>query len=224
MRGQVHFIASLIAIAMLPSLACAEDQSLEPYSLRGVALGSTLEEFRAFPPVSDGMWIDPTVVCDRSGDRDLSPNDVSAGVRRCFWEAEPEVPPQMKMRMARRPMPMNIGNGGAAPTFDFISDGKGNYRLFRIILDTGSTEWEKIYPAFVQKFGQPVLSASTVENAYGASFGQIEATWSNGVSSIAISKRCFGRLDRMCVGYFHGDLFARYEASVQAADQGATRL
>ncbi len=174
------------------------------YDFKGVALGTSLDEFRKMPH-PDGK--PAKVIC--TGEKvavtrnySSEPIDVmvfdevekSLGVARCVWittEGQFGVGSTAGLSLA--------GSGYASYSygFSFIKDPKdGVPRLYRYLGTTNVAAYGAIVEALTKKWGTPSLQKGTVQNRIGNTFEKETATWSNSISSLVVESR-WSKIDDM---------------------------
>lgn len=184
--------------------AAPTKRAATPYSMRGVELGITIDEFRALPipPGNSGAYNAPVAACEPF-------------IRwmKCNWvETSSSGVPR------HSPAFTPVGDGGGYADFLFTPSPDGQLRLMRIELKSNMQYLAGMLDPFVKKYGNPQIKSGIAQNGYGASFSQQTMTWSNGVSEIVMETLC-GRVDFLCLNYSHKALEA-YDRKMQRDAKG----
>jgi hypothetical protein len=213
----------LIALSV-PASAYAAD---EPYALKGVQLGITLEEFKAIPvPIEMGrdgeeksrkeFRLPPLkrTLTQKCSDQAL--------VLQCQWVQIDQNTGLPSLSGQAQQIRTQFGDISGYFSFDFVSAPDGQRRLARIHVRANNQPVGGLLEALTVKYGQPVQSLGQVQNGYGATFEKLTMKWSNTVSQIEVQTRC-PELNSLCVDYTHPGLLAstaapRREAARRAAD------
>lgn len=211
------------AVLALGTATASDAQTgAEPFAMRGIRLGITMEQFRAAGIVNDdpnsinlatycsdeqlplGLYIEGAP----SSDREL-------GVIACGWFSQ-------RGDIAYS-LPWNhfidLGRGKGPPTFHFIDDGTG-YRLFRITVTANEEYYQGIRDALVRTYGEPARQTSDFQTRAGATFPSETLTWRNAASEIRLEERC-QRVNLYCLTYLHNELAAVYAHRIEARDDEA---
>jgi len=197
----------------------------QPYSLRGIMLGITLDEFRAtsYPDQKKGEEVRVICTGDKEQRRALTGTDESLtvfglnaklGIRRCNFFRKLEGTVSFDFEL----LPLNVANVIAFQLYEFAPaiHNRNQYRLFRISIRTRSENWDQIFDAYRERFGFPTsIDHSVIQTRLGATFENTVADWKGTNSSIRLIKR-FERIDSLRIYYaldsLIDDLKARGEA------------
>lgn len=192
--------------AKAPPIAPVASTPGKLYDFKGVALETSLEDFRKLPH-PDGA--PASVVC--TGEKVAVTRSYSAepigvsvydetekalGVKRCLWISTGEG------LGSGSTAGLSLANSGYASyiySFSFIKDPKDNVeRLYRYSGTTNVAAFGPIVGALTGKFGAPVMTKGAVQNRIGNSFDKETASWDNPLSSIAVESR-YSKIDDMNV-------------------------
>ena len=212
----------LIAMGVMgaTSVACSE-----PYSFRGITLGTSLEDVRRFrfPEAPEAR-----IVCTHDAEaRDLRPTeetslseqDLANGIMVCGVFAFRKIlgkdsrllPPEWVT--AR----LDIAHIEVSATFWFLptagaSQGPGagvpgnseeQSQLYRIAMRSNATFWPDMLAAFQRRYGKPASVERTAPPAApGGGLDNLTATWRNEASTIRLVKRS-ERPQRLSIVYQH---------------------
>lgn len=225
----VHKLVNIIAVAAALSgaaisFAVGGGQAIadEPFSLRGIKMGITLEEFRLipFPKHPDPKqfsYSDVRVMCtgdhglkDAWGGSDMKVSGSSAaiGLIRCGYFGFRNGVPELGLTEAS----LSVAGVAVGHAFEFLAekDNPTTHRLFRIAIPSNMDYWDQFWGAYTKKFGQPTsIEEGAVQNANGATFPKIMATWSNSNSSITLEQRT-SRINHMEITYLNVELMQEY--------------
>ncbi|THD35691.1 MAG: hypothetical protein E7773_10110 [Sphingomonas sp.] len=175
------------------------------YDFKGVALETSLEDFRRMPH-PDGTSAKTVCTGEKVGnDRyDQEPVDVmifdsiekSLGVVKCVWVTTNS----QYMNGLTAGLKLAATNYASNEySFSFIKDPKdGVMRLYEFEGRSNVAVFEDVVEALTGKWGKPVTVAGTVQNKMGASFDQSTSVWSNPLSSITAQSR-FSKIDDMAI-------------------------
>jgi hypothetical protein len=199
----------------------------DPYDLRGFKLGMTLEAFKALPYPDPGKYDGLHILC--TGDP-IPPKTYGAlslkmygaesktGLIRCMHFA----PQRLGALIETKEATFNVAGVQTFVRFEFLpeKDGGGSQRLFRIVVGSNMMYWDQFWSAYVKKYGEPSnVEQKVVQNAYGATFPKILATWRNPDSSILLEQRD-GKINTMQIVYMHSELAKEFLARLQKAEGG----
>lgn len=208
--------AALVAATGAPAVAPkkAPVPAAEPFAMRGVRLGITIDEFKALPIATDEGETEPLTACsnepmpdERIRIENMLDSDREAGMVTCQWFART---PYLSSRSYDRHF-IDLGTGKGQPSFEFISDGT-NYRLFRISFFANNQYHTGILDALTRNYGPPKVLNESFQTRSGASFPNTTSIWSNGSSTIILDQRCI-QADRYCLTYSHHALGRIYKAA-----------
>jgi len=221
--------ASLFALAAIAtctsSFAEAQMPTDQPFSMRGVELGITIDEFLAASiPVDEDQYRNPRAGCSNGmGPHDKGPDvfgeDKAIGIVQCEWYS------QIGSVSGRTYWShwIKIGNGSGIPTFRFIED-KGQLRLFEITFYANNKYHPDILDALTRGYGQAEETVEPFKTKAGGNFTSLTSVWDNILSSITLVERC-DHLERYCLTYRHTELSEPFEAQKEAlASQAAKRI
>lgn len=224
LAARLAMVGSTVVGIVASQLAAQVPQD-QPFSMRGVRLGITLDEFRQVPIPQDHASYDRyRAYCSN----EVLPwyvlipilsEETAAGVVQCDWRAS------MKTSRIEAPTTqwVKIGTGGGEPTFQFIDSG-GELRLFRISFYSHEDFYEGTLDALTRGYGSPKVGVVPFNTKAGGKFTSVNSVWHNPLSTITLIQRC-GRLDRFCLTYEHTALAKIYEQNKeQQAAAAATKI
>lgn len=197
-----RIISGIAIVAGILGPTTLQASAVDRYSLKGVQLGITLDEFKAIPVPEDfSTASEEASLREFHGpplQRRMEVNCRPAeNTLRCEWvkidkvRGRPEYPIQSYTP---------IGNRYGQIEFEFTGAADGQQRLARMQISMKMPSFEDMLAAYKEKFGAPREVTSPVQNGYGASFDQKIFTWSNGVSSIEMRTLC-GSINDLCIVY-----------------------
>ncbi|ALC12511.1 hypothetical protein [Sphingopyxis sp. 113P3] len=207
MKNYVHGAAAAgIALALAFSASAEPSSGARPFDFKGVALGTTIEEFRAMPH-PDGKAAE--VVCtgekiEVTRNYSREPIDVmvfdetekTLGVRRCVWITVDS--PYGKGSAAMLSL-ASSGYGTGHYSFSFVTDPvDGEMRLFKFMGTSNAAAYPATIEALTGKWGKPVTEKGTVQNRIGNTFDKETAVWANPAGSILVESR-FSKIDDMAI-------------------------
>lgn len=170
----------LLVLALALSVSAAN--AAEPFALKNIKLGSTIEEVREIFPS------DPNAPSDESM---IGP---------------------IRMKVRGRLELQNFSVADALPqglVMNFIEEPPGTWRLFEISVKLPVPTYSHVLDGLKQKYGTPASQKqSTAQNRMGATFANEITTWDNGVSSIRL-ERIGRKLDQSELQYKLTDLNAK---------------
>ena len=189
-----------------------------PYSMRGLQLGVSLDEFKAFNIPNDDGNVDLRSWCSnetRPSGVYLYPKsaDTAVGVVTCQWFSK------MPGYQFTSDHWVDLGTGKGPPVFKFINNGDG-YRLFEISFFANTQYYNGIYSALAQNYGAPKEKIEPFQTRSGAMFESKTSSWTNGISSIVFKFRC-REVERYCLTYSHLPLTKIYFERLEAKDSEA---
>ena len=216
-------LASVIALACgAHSIGAAQaSPDSDVFAMRGLPLGSTIQEFRDFPiPNDDGKstalqtWWSSDTDPERKQIRVLE-NDAQAGVIECKWYSKRSYLP----RFSADEHWIDLGSGKGSPTFRFIDIGSGPV-LFEVTFFANIEYYGGIYDALTANYGKPEETSSPFKTRLGGNFSSTVSAWHNSQSSIVLKSRC-RHLERYCLDFKHSDLSNIYAGRIQAQEAKA---
>lgn len=213
--------------AFCAAAASAQMPVDRPFSMRGVELGISIDQFReAEIPNDDIRYRDMQSACS-NGDGPLAirvhidPEDDQAGVVECKWYSN--------RASTRSSYPMehwvDIGGSGGWPTFRFIeSEGEGELRLFQISFYANNQYHPDILDALTRGYGPAKETITPFKTKAGGEFSSLTSVWNNSLSTIVLVERC-AHLERYCLTYKHSELVTHYNDAKEAiAAEAASRI
>lgn len=215
--GLAGTLAATTSVAQMP-----QDR---PFSMRGVELGITIDEFRAAQiPNDEGRYANMQSGC--SSDHDpfadkfyVDEDDVAAGIVECKWFSSDTL---VRSKTLWEHW-IKIGNGSGIPTFRFI-ESEGELRLFRISFYANNSYHADILDALTRGYGTPVDKIEPFKTKAGGNFTSLISRWDNGLSTITLIERC-AHLERYCLTYEHSALVRPYlQVKEQKAAEAASRI
>ncbi len=226
-RFAMKIMAGALAVGAGLAAAAAHAQmpTDRPFSMRGVELGITIDEFRGTAIPTDGdRYADHQVACS-NGDHQMSSRiypssqDKEAGVVECKWFSN-----DTGLRSdALWDHWVNIGNGGGWPTFRFI-ESNAELRLFQITFNANNQYHADILDALTRGYGQAEEQIDPFRTQIGAEFTSLTSVWNNGLSSITLVEKC-GHLERYCLTYEQSEITRIYNERLEAlALEAASRI
>lgn len=202
----------MLAVSVITGPVSAQND--QPYSLKGVELGMTLEQFQAVP-------VPPEVGEDSEDDSrkrfKLPPlNRVyrqacspRGAVLVCQWVKAND--PRAYAGQMRTP----FASGSGYIDFHFIETG-GEKRLAKMDVQSNMVQFHDLLSSYRAKYGEAEESSSSVQNSLGASFVQETFKWSRGENVIEMRTMC-GRIDYLCLTYTNRPLQALADQAKQRA-------
>jgi len=222
-RFHAALALALVTVSFPVAGNTADDQ---PYAMRGVQLGITIDEFRSFPPPAHKDFVRSAPVCsnDPGETYEFVIDDVARrlGEQDCHWVGDIPMPSFPNAPPLHTEMPVKLGDGYGQPEFRFFPAADGTLRLMQISVSSHVTYWDAFLAAYSEKYGKPSTTTEVVQNGYGASFDKLTATWANEVSTIVLVSRC-DKIDDVCISYTDLPLNGLYNAAIRRAkgDPGA---
>jgi len=213
----------LVALVFVTLASVSHSTAAEPYDLRGIRLGMSLNEFRAIPfPDAHETNYNIKVICTNDPEARLmfdlwvsSDDESLAGVVYCnffgFRTLYAGVPPEWEEER------LNVATIGSYMMFKFVPspDTLGDYNLYLITARTNVDNWDKYWRGYTGKYGPPkITSDEPIQNNAGATFDNITAIWDNGESTITLIKR-FDRIDNTYAIYSHTKLSSLIDKLVE---------
>lgn len=207
-------------IALAVSALAAAQSTTPPYSMRGLQLGITKEEFKSFAIPNDTGALNPQAWCsDEVAPKDIrvssSAEERADGVTVCQWFSTPSY---MKS-LGPDDHWIDLGTGKGPPVFRFVKDGQAS-RLFEISFYANTQYYSGIYDALARNYGPPAEQVEPFQTKAGSTFESKTSVWNNGVSSITLTFRC-RHLERYCLTYRHTDLEKVYQTNASARQAAA---
>lgn len=211
-------ICSVLLLMSTTGYATNGPKTAMPYSMRGLQLGVSLEDFKAFNIPIDNGTVDAKAWCSndtKPSGVSLYPSsaDTAVGVVTCEWFSK-----SPGSQFARDHW-IDLGTGKGPPVFKFIDNGDG-YRLFEISFFANTEYYNGIYSALTQNYGAPKEKTEPFQTRAGAMFESKTSTWSNQVSSIILKFRC-REVARYCLTYSHLPLTKVYFDRLEATEKEA---
>lgn len=211
-----------VGLVSFAALAAAAPTSVAPIDFKGIQLGITLDQFRALPH-PDGRAATPDCTGDLNEGRnsrygrpsdnpDVLVSDAteqSLDVRYCvFRSTQP-----LYRGGPTGTLGLTVGNSGTIRyVFKFVPDETGTPRLFEIDVIAPPDALANIRQPLSERFGQPVVTASTVQNLLGATFERQTLVWQREGTSLTIQSPS-DRVHQMRLSYVHDALSARVTAT-----------
>lgn len=224
MRG-ILMGGGILISATFAGAAHAEMPTDRPFSMRGVELGITIDEFRAAQIPNDEDRYDRLQSwCSN----DTLPNtiriegsseDQRDGIVECQWFSA-DLLVSSRVLWAHW---VKIGSGSGIPLFRFI-ESDGVLRLFQITFYANNEYHPAILDALSRGYGAPHDAVEPFQTLSGSRFTSATSVWDNGHSSITLIQRC-RHLERYCLTYEHSDLVEMYRERLELrAAEAATKL
>ncbi|MEP5937327.1 MAG: hypothetical protein ABJ239_03275 [Erythrobacter sp.] len=194
-----------------------------PFSMRGVELGTTIDEFKdAAIPNDEDEYTNLQSGCSNDtgpkGDKFyLSSDDKAAGIVECKWYSSIK---SLRIRMFWEHW-IKIGKGSGIPTFRFI-ERDNELRLFEISFYANNQYYPDIHDALTRGYGPAEETVSPFQTKAGADFTSLRSVWNNGLSKITLTQRC-EHLERYCLVYEHSELSEKYRAIKERQAQDAAK-
>lgn len=224
MRGAGLGVVAGVAAVALSSVASAQMPTDRPFSMRGVELGITLNEFRgAAIADDDDRYTNLQAGCSVEGDPladkfYLGAEDKTAGIVECQWFSS-----QKSLSDYLSEHWIDIGKGKGIPTFRFI-ESNGQLRLFEITFYANNIYYDDILDALTRGYGPAQETIEPFKTKAGGEFTSLTSVWNNGLSSITLVQRC-AHLERYCLTYQHTELVKTYRRyKEQQAQEAAARI
>jgi hypothetical protein len=218
MRPSAVRAVAALAIAFNAAPVTSGPSAAEPYSFRGVALGTSLADLRRlrYPEAPSAR-----ILCSHDAEvRDIRPTEdfvaagpeAEAGVRVCsaFVFGHVIGPTTSGLQPEWMPARVKIGNIEVSPAFWFVPgpDGRAETsgRLYRISMRSNTAFWDETLAAFTRRYGKPTSVEKGSFPVYRVGLVENETvTWANPESTIRLVKRA-GRISRMTIVYEHSQL------------------
>jgi len=217
-----------ILIAAYLIVAAVSSAKAEPFDLRGIRLGITIDEFKKAPVPSDHSYAETRVYCTEeeiplavSGFVSIQyprGNLAKVGGRSCDFAVKSEPGDRSFDRVH-----WNIAGAFTQPVLGFISDPDqpSTYRLAAIEMTFNIGQWDKLFLAHQRKYGEPTdASEGVVQTPMGVKYPKITATWRNRDSSITLEQR-YQKVNRMRIVYEHSGLMTVFRKRLIEADAKA---
>jgi hypothetical protein len=178
-------------LALLAATALAGPATAaQPYALRAIPVGITLEQFRALPYPDHRQHAGVAAVCSSDPTAAgldalrLTPILVEADVVKCGYF-------QAGFGGATAPRvaaPLQFLGEEVTPLFLFYRQrGAPSYRLAQITFAMSNRRSDALIVMFHRAFGNaPELQVSTVQTGFGPQLANITYTWNNGVSTVRL--------------------------------------
>lgn len=204
--------AALAAAAALGQPVWAQAPTGKPFSLRGVELGVTIDQFRQMPVPNDGgRYAELRASCSdavtpRASVASISAEDRADGIVDCRWYSRDTLLPYVNHDEHW----FDIGTGKAQAVFRFIPV-QGEPRLFRISVYANGQYYPGVHDALTRGYGPAREIATPFKTQAGGDFTSLTSVWSNGLSTITLIQRC-GHLERYCLTYDHAQFSRLYTA------------
>lgn len=175
----------------------ASNASTQPYSLKGIRLGMTLEEFRATRLPGEEANCFPVCSCDRSGELIYNMAGQDIGGLTCeYRERDSKWGDVYARRITIAKIPCEL-------MFNFICDPQGAYRLYEIRGKFDTEAYPIIALSLEERYGKPLKAEDSVtHNKVGTSFPNAKRIWFNGVSSIEVEMR-YDTIDKGAIWFTH---------------------
>lgn len=204
-------------LILLAFALCVNERAAaqEPYDLRGIQLGMTLEALRALPYPDPGEYPvklicgeDPEVQENFEDFQDVWPlsDDKASGIQLCRYYVFAHI---------WREEELDVATIGSEVIFQVVREAPDSsvFRLYSITVVTDIENWNTLYEGYLGKYGDPTQrSDEPIQNNTGATFDNTELVWDNGVSTLTLVKR-FDRIDATYVFYEHTALSAQVKAN-----------
>lgn len=222
-----NVMASTIAVGAGLAAAAVHAQmpTDRPFSMRGVELGITIDQFReATIPDEDDRYSNHQTACSngkhpKSSQIRPSSEDKAVGVVECKWYSSDSALRSNSLWEHWT----HIGKGGGWPTFRFI-ESEGELRLFQITFYANNQYHADILDALTRGYGPAAEQENPFKTQIGAEFTSLTSVWDNGLSSITLVEKC-GHLERYCLTYGHSEITAIYaERQETLASEAASRI
>lgn len=208
-----------VALLFGAVLLAGHAEAAEPFSMRGIQLGITLEQFRSTPAPENPSFVNIKPVCsnDTGQENDFVIDDAAKGLGEqvCRWDGDISIQPFPHAPPTHLQASVQLGDSFGFPEFRFFPSG-GQLRLRQIFVSSRMIYWDELVSAYKEKYGPPEISTGSVENGYGATFPQIVEKWGNDSSTIVIESRC-NRIDYVCVTYTDDSLEDAYTNALRRA-------
>lgn len=216
----INCAGSAFALLMLGAPAHAEDLESSPFSMRGVELGITIDQFKAMPIPNDGDRYEDLQAPCTNDESSLakkiygSSEDQALGIVECQWFSKDTLVPFVSASEHW----IAIGQGKGQPIFRFI-ESQGSLRLFEITFFANNQYHPAILDALTRGYGAPQKKVEPFNTKVGGEFSSLTSVWDNGPSAITLIERC-RHLERYCMSYRHKALWSQYYALIEkrAAD------
>lgn len=209
-----------MALALYAAPAMAQNASSKgattPFDFRGVSLGISLSEMRAFRPrevYAAEVVCSPDPVVDSISyfDVHLTEEERSAGVVKCaYYDAG----------ISYTAKGFGLGSGYAVYDYEFAffpPQAGAEPQLYKIVLRASFAARREVLSALTDRFGPPTKTVTDeVHTAFGGVLPRQTTTWTNRVSRIDV-RAPSGQVDEMLVVYRLNELATRAETAIAAA-------
>jgi hypothetical protein len=209
--------AAFLLLLLIPPAHAAE-----PFSLRGIALGILLADFKIMPAPDQDRWPGAHAFCtdDRTAaapskavadELALTQAEAKTGIVRCVFAH----PAGSALDWAGPVIAGAITQVG----FVFAPDRKGALRLAVVRAEGVSVDYDKVKLALTKRYGPPqAVIRGFAYDAAGAKLTDETARWSNGVSHIEIDQRLENQdVNHMAIEYRHDALIGEANQRLKAA-------
>lgn len=208
------------AVTLLWQTAARPEPTPEPapFSLRGIELGITIDEFRRIPHPDrpdDGYRVFCTL--DKENNRKnsliglyLMEGQIRLGHQRCNYFVRPK---GWEMYMFGQVSIANITRV-TMPSFEFYRGSPSEpYRLHRIALAIGADDMEQLVRALRERYGPPQADlVEAVQNRLGAKFDVRSLTWMRPNSTISVVQHQ-PKIGQVAVIFTHIGLLLQIESA-----------
>ena len=216
-RCRTFLAAAILLLAHFSPAAAAE-----PFSVRGIALGLLLADFRIAPAPDRNRFPDAAPVC--SDDHPAAA--LSSAAQEAVRLGEAEARAGLVRCAYLRPengtlVPAGLVVAGALTQADFVfaPDRKGDLRLAAVWAEGSSADYDKVKSALVKRYGLPqTVIRGYAHDAAGAKLIDETVRWTNDVSQIEIDQRLETQdVNRMAIEYRHDGLANEADRRLKAA-------
>jgi len=184
-KNNLFNFQSSCTVAFFFILFSTPAQSSEPYGLKGDLMGMSLTEFRQkhhreFPATV--TYKGSTIIAPWCSDTRKDQNSLALVSKDWYFDAG-----LINCRLDYPFEDKTTTIGGVAQSkviYQFVDE-----KLFMIVSEFSTVDFEKVSAAFSAKYGSPKTDAVKVyQNRFGANFTGVVTEWDNGVSFITLTE------------------------------------
>lgn len=205
--------AALVALPLQAGAASPAPSPAQPYAMRGVRLGLTLDEFKAVAIPTDRNETQTQVWCsDQPLPKGLyfwrdAPKEMGTVVNCEWFSLEPRSFSSLSNHWVM------LGTGLGIPSFRFVPS-EGAWRLFEISITANNKYYPGIMDALQRNYGAGKTVIEPFQTRAGQSYDNAITAWDNGTSSIRMEQRS-EQLDRYTLTYRHKSLMRLIDQAIE---------
>jgi hypothetical protein len=223
-RCRTLLVAGILLLAHFSPAAATE-----PFSVRGIALGLLLADFKIAPAPDRNRFPDAAPACSD----DHPATALSSAAQEALRLGEAEAKAGLVRCAYLRPengtlVPAGLMVAGALTQagFVFAPDPKGDLRLAAVWAEGSSADYDRVKMALTKRYGLPqTVIRGYAHDAAGAKLIDETLRWTNSVSQIEIDQRLETQdVNRMAIEYRHEGLANEADKHLKAAGAGEADL